>query len=170
MAVRKINRKQKHAPRVSRIGAIAAAASSVDDLDLSPSQMREVERRIADLNCRTRYLIVGVLEPEFVLYYNVSEDSYGWNDATHATLFKRRKAAQAILGLIGGKDALVECQVNRKGQLVKKSVRLPDSTSSRGAAGLRSHRKGKIESRAGDPARRSRTHTGAGASRSKSAT
>lgn len=134
MAAKKKTPRQKKAAKVRRPRAKLAGKGFGEDSELSPSQARELERRIADLNCRTRYMIASVLDADFVLYYNVSEDTYGWNDPSHATLFKRRRAAQTILQLVGDKDIVVECCVNKRGQLIKKSVSLPHGAEHTAAA------------------------------------
>ncbi|MGH9204688.1 MAG: hypothetical protein ACRD2A_25965, partial [Vicinamibacterales bacterium] len=69
---------------------------SDDDWPLTPSQIRELNRRIDDLNDRTRYLLVSAFTRRFVLYYNVSRDDWAANDPAGRTLFKRRPAAAAV--------------------------------------------------------------------------
>ena len=91
---------------------------------LTRAQMRELDRRVKDLDDRTRYLLVSTLSPRFALYYNVSEDTYGMNKPVHATLFKRRAAALAIKRLLGGGVEIAPCRVDRRGRLVLKSVAL----------------------------------------------
>lgn len=125
MASKKTSRKPSRKTSSRRAAAKTAVPAFAEDADLTPAEVRELERRISDLDARTRYLIVSVLDPNFVLYYNVSEDTYGWNDPSHATLFKRRQAAQTILKLLGDRDTLVECEVKKGGQLIKKSIHLP---------------------------------------------
>lgn len=125
MAARKHTNLKKQASKTKRQSTKTADFELGDDGDLSPAQRRELEKRIEDLHDRTRYLLASTLGPNFVLYYNLSEDTYGWNDPTHATLFKRRKAAQAVQQLLGDKDSIVECVVDKKGKLVAKSVAQP---------------------------------------------
>jgi hypothetical protein len=84
-----------------------------------------LDRRIKDLDDRTRYLLVSAFTPRFVLYYNVSEDMYGMNDPAYATLFKRRAAALAVKRLLGGGVQIVPCRVNRRGRLVLSSLPAP---------------------------------------------
>lgn len=138
-AKKRTSPRRQPAAKVARSNAKASGRGFTEDSELSPAQVRELERRIEDLNCRTRYLIVSVLDSDFVLYYNVSEDTYGWNDPSHATLFKRRRAAQTVLQLVGDKDIVVECCVNKRGQLIKKSVMLPHGNG-HAAASKRSKR------------------------------
>jgi hypothetical protein len=130
MAVRSSS-PNKSAPKAKRSRRPPTKHELGDDSDLSPAQVRELEKRIKDLDDRTRYLLVSILGPSFVLYYNVSEDTYGWNEPAHATLFKRRKAAQAIAQLLGDKDSVVQCSVNKRGELVKKTLSLPRAARKR---------------------------------------
>ena len=86
--------------------------------------MRELDRRVKDLDDRTRYLLVSTFSPRFALYYNVAEDTYAMNEPVYATLFKRRAAALAIKRLLGGGVEIAPCRVDRRGRLVLKSVAL----------------------------------------------
>ena len=96
-----------------------------DPPDLTRAEAREVEKRLADLRDRTRYLLVSRVSPRFDLYYNVSEDTYGMNEPAHATLFKRRHAAAVIKRLLGRGIDLIRCRVDRRGKLVLRSVPWP---------------------------------------------
>ena len=122
----------------------ATAEPDVDDVaPLTLAQRRELRRRIKDAENRTRYLLASVLAPTFALYYSVSEDSYTLNDASRATLFKRRAAAAAIKEQLGSGVRLVRCRVDTRGQLVESSlpkphtraVRRSPSSTSRSARG-----------------------------------
>jgi hypothetical protein len=93
---------------------------------LTRAEAREVEKRLADLRDRTRYLLVSRVSPRFDLYYNVSEDTYGMNEPAHATLFKRRQTAAAVKRLLGGSIVLIRCRVDRRGRLVLRSVPWPN--------------------------------------------
>jgi len=93
--------------------------------DLTRAQTRELDRRLADLHDRSRYLLVSRPGPRFALYYNVSEDTYGMNEPAHATLFKRRQAAAAIKRLLSKGIDLIRCRVDRRGKLVLRSVPSP---------------------------------------------
>ena len=44
------------------------APTVADDEPLTRAQMRELDRRMKDLDDRTRYLLVSVFGPRFVLY------------------------------------------------------------------------------------------------------
>lgn len=66
--------------------------------------------------------ILDGLGPRFVLYYNVSEDTYGMSEPAHATVFKRRAAAVAVRKMLGGGVPIVQCDVDGHGQLVLNSL------------------------------------------------
>ena len=87
-------------------------SDAVDD-ELTPAQIRELRRRMADLDDGTRYLLASQIGPRFALYYNVSDDVYVMNDPRAATLFKRRKAALAVKGLLGGSIRILRCKSKR---------------------------------------------------------
>jgi hypothetical protein len=123
MAARKPSIKNQ-AKQTKRTSVARAKTEQVDSDELSPSQLRELDRRIKDLDDRKRYILVSTLGPNFVLFYNVSEDTYGYHEPGHATLFKRKKAAQAIQHLLGDNAGIIECAVNKRGQLVKKSIKM----------------------------------------------
>jgi hypothetical protein len=85
----------------------------VDD-ELTPAQVRELRRRMVDLDDTARYLLVSQMGPRFALYYNVSDDVYVMNDPRGATLFKRRKAALAVKVLLGGGSIrILRCKSKR---------------------------------------------------------
>jgi hypothetical protein len=84
----------------------------VDD-ELTPAQIRELRRRMADLDDVTRYLLVSHLGPRFALYYNVADDVYVMNNPRGGTLFKRRKAALAVKALLGGSIRILRCTSRR---------------------------------------------------------
>jgi hypothetical protein len=89
---------------------------------LTRQQARELERRVEELHDPTRYVLKSALTSGIVLYYNLSEDTYGWNDPSSATLFKRRDSASAIQALLGDGVRVARCRVDRKGRLVKRSL------------------------------------------------
>lgn len=88
-----------------------------EDWELSKSQLRELNRRIRDLDDPRRYVLTSELAPKFVLYYDVSKDVYVMNELSAATVFKRRKAAVAIKALLGKGVRVVECLISKKGKL-----------------------------------------------------
>ena len=98
----------------------AGRTISDDDAPLSEAQIRELRRRMADLKDPVRYLIVAEMGPRFALYYNVTDDLYGMNDLTYATLFKRRAAALAVRRMLGRGTRVIQCTTRRR-----KGLRVP---------------------------------------------
>jgi len=90
------------------------------DWPLTPAQIREIDRRVADLDDPVRYLLVSRMGPHFSLFYNVSDDVYAMNDPGAGTLFKRRKAAEYIKRTLGRGIQIVECRTRRR-----KGARVP---------------------------------------------
>lgn len=88
-----------------------------DDWPLTPAQIREIDRRVADLDNPVRYLLVSRMGTRLAFYYNVSDDLFAMNDPSGATLFKRRKAAESVkrtLGRGGRGVQLVECRTRQR--------------------------------------------------------
>ena len=82
--------------------------------DLTPAQTKELLRRLADSSDPRRYLIVSRMPgARFVLYYNVSDDVYAWNDPEGGTLFKRRTAAELIQRKLGRGNDVIEVKTVR---------------------------------------------------------
>jgi hypothetical protein len=89
----------------------------IGDPDLEPltrAQLREIRRRVVDLDDRTRYLLVSGFAPRFVLYYNVTDDVFAMNEPKGGTLFKRRQAAVAVQRLLRPSVQIVRCTSRRK--------------------------------------------------------
>ncbi len=84
------------------------------DWPLTPAQIREIKRRVVDLDDPIRYLLVSRVGPRFSLYYNVSDDLYAMNDPSGATLFKRRKAAESIKRTLGRGVDILECHTRKR--------------------------------------------------------
>ena len=70
-------------------------SEGVED-QLSPEQIRELKRSIADMENPIRYMIVSRLLPRWRLYFNAADDVYA-SDIDSGSLFKRRRYAEAIL-------------------------------------------------------------------------
>ncbi len=87
--------------------------------ELTRAEQRELDRRIKDLEDRTRYLLLSSIGSRVHLYYNITEDTFSWDEPKHATLFKRKTAAASIKALLGSELAIVECRVDKRGQLLK---------------------------------------------------
>jgi hypothetical protein len=78
-----------------------------DDPQLSPEWIRELKRRVKDSRDPVRYMLVSEFSPKFILYYDVTSDTYVMNDPSRGTLFKRRDAAESVRALLGKGVAIV---------------------------------------------------------------
>lgn len=92
---------------------ITKQGTDADVAPLTRAQTAELNRRLADASDPRRYLIVSRLRPgtRFVLYYNVSDDVYAWNEPESGTLFKRRAAAKLIQGKLGRGTEVLEVKL-----------------------------------------------------------
>jgi hypothetical protein len=109
---------QARKPRSERVVATKYNPAD-DDFVLTKAQLRELDRRVADMKDPVRYLIESRFTPKFRLFYNVSDDVYAMNNPTDATLFKRRNAALAVRKLLGGRTLIIRCTTRRrKGQVI----------------------------------------------------
>jgi hypothetical protein len=109
-------------------------AALEDEPELTPAQIKELLRRVADSNDPRRYLIISRMLPgaRFVLYYNVSDDVYAWNEPEAGTLFKRRKAAELIQRTLGRGNEILEVRVV-KGEVIGAPRRRPKAPAPRRA-------------------------------------
>lgn len=75
---------------------------------LTVAQKRRLERQVRDLRDKSRYYIESRLLPggRFVLYYNLTDDMWAM-DLDGATFFKRRRTAEAVRALLGGRARVV---------------------------------------------------------------
>jgi len=89
---------------------------------LTPAQIRELKRRFLDLKDRTRFLLVSAFTARTAFYYDVSRDTWGMNDPSLATLFKRRVTATAVQRLLRDDVQVVGCRVDGRDRIIKKSV------------------------------------------------
>ena len=105
-----------------RAASPAEAAQAYEPPPLTKVQIRELERCVRDSEDRTRFILVSALTEKHPMYYNVSDDTFGWKEPAFATLFKRRAAAQAIQKLLKSRVQVVACRVTRRGRLVLTSV------------------------------------------------
>src|SRR6266496_380681 len=92
-------------------GRIAPKGDVDDDAQLSPEWIRELKRRVKDSHDPVRYMLVSEFTRRFILYYNVTSDTYAMNDASRGTLFKRREAAESVKALLGKGAAIVRFTV-----------------------------------------------------------
>ena len=93
------------------------AAPEDEDWELTKAQIREIERRVRDIDDPRRFVLASEFLPSFVLYYDVSNNVYVMNDLSAATVFKKRKAAVAIKALLGKGVRIVECLKLKSGKL-----------------------------------------------------
>ena len=93
------------------------AAPEDEDWELSKAQIREIERRVRDIDDPRRFVLASEFLPSFVLYYDISNNVYVMNDLSAATVFKKRKAAVAIKALLGKGVRIVECLKLKSGKL-----------------------------------------------------
>jgi hypothetical protein len=91
---------------------VTTRESELVDDDLTPAQIREIERRLADYKDPTRYLLVSQIGPRFALYYNVTDDVFA-RDPRGGTLFKRRRAALAVKALLRPGISVLTCRSKR---------------------------------------------------------
>lgn len=78
------------------------------DEPLSPEWIKEIKRRVREAEDPIRYMIASEFSRRFVLYYNVSSDSFVMNSPEHGTQFKRRKIAERVAQFLGQRYALVK--------------------------------------------------------------
>jgi hypothetical protein len=91
---------------------------------LSPAQIRELRRRVRDSRDPVRYMLVSEFSRRFILYYNVSDDTYVMNDPTGGTLFKRLKTARSVKKLLGSGTSIVK-YITERGKLKRLSPYRP---------------------------------------------
>jgi len=148
--------RDRRRPCAASVGRTIRDSSPVDE-ELTPAQVRELRRRMADLRDTARYILVSQMAPRFSLYYNVSEDVYVMNDPNGATLFKRGNAAVAIKKLLGGRIRVVRCNSRRIN-----GVRVPVLRTRRGRrrapASRESSRRGVHATAPGKRGRERQTH------------
>ena len=101
----------------------------IDD-ELTPAQIRELERRLADYRDPTRYLLVSQMTPRFAFYYNVTDDVYA-TDPRGGTVFKRRRTALAVKALLRPGIDVLACRSKRVDGIVVPVLR--PATSRRSA-------------------------------------
>jgi hypothetical protein len=93
------------------------AAEETENSEVNPSQLRELHRRIKQMDDPRRFFLASVFTPSFVLYYNVADDVYVMNNPAHATAFKRRAIAEAVRRKLGEKIVLLEARKKKDGEV-----------------------------------------------------
>lgn len=106
--------------RLSKRVRDAMTAPAYEPERLSKARLRELRRSVRDVRNPVRFLIVSRLAPRFALYYSVTDDAYGMNDPSYATLFKRRPAALAICRQLSPGATVIRCLTR-----LRKGVRVP---------------------------------------------
>ena len=66
-----------------------------DDSQLSPEWIRELKRRVKDSRDPVRYMLVSEFTRKFILYYDVTSDTYAMNDASRGTLLSVARSLKA---------------------------------------------------------------------------
>ena len=115
-------------------GRIAPKENVDDDSQLSPEWIRELKRRVKDSRDPVRYMLVSEFSRKFILYYDVTTDTFAMNDASRGTLFKRREIAKSVKTHLGNGVALVKFTV-KGGKLKRLSPFLGMRLRSRRRAG-----------------------------------
>ncbi|OGQ12812.1 MAG: hypothetical protein A2138_01835 [Deltaproteobacteria bacterium RBG_16_71_12] len=92
-------------------------ADDPDSAPLPQRAIREIRRRVRDLDDPIRYVIVSAFTPRFILYFDVTSDSFVMNDLSGGTLFKRRAHAAAIAAVMRDGLQIVKVKVGRRGSL-----------------------------------------------------
>jgi hypothetical protein len=75
---------------------------------LSKEWLKEVKRRVQEAEDPIRYMITSEFSRRFVLYYNVSSDSFVMNSPEHGTQFKRHEMADRVAKVLRGRYEVVK--------------------------------------------------------------
>jgi len=94
--------------RTRGIKARTSETSSNREEPLSREWLKEIRRRVKDSEDPIRYVIASEMSRRFVLYYNVSSDSFAYNNPEGGTLFKRREIAERVKNRLGKHYSLVK--------------------------------------------------------------
>jgi hypothetical protein len=107
---------QQRKGRVSpaKVSDRASLKENVEKHELSREWIKEIKRRVKDSRDPVRYMLVSEFTRKFILYYNVTSDTYAMNDASRGTLFKRREVAESVKAHLGKGVALVKFTVKRR--------------------------------------------------------
>ena len=116
-----------------------------DDWDLTPGQIKELNRSIKDMDDPVRYLIVSEYGRRFILYYNVSDDTFAFNDPAGGTLFKRRAAAESVRKFL--RSAVNIAKFSIKGRRLKRISPFRGDVLKRLARAYRMRRRSQTQSR-----------------------
>jgi hypothetical protein len=111
VAVRSQQERKRRVSSARISGRIAPKKGVYDDPQLSPEWIKELKRRVKNSRDPVRYMLVSEFTRKFILYYNVTNDTYAMNDASRGTLFKRREVAESVKAHLGKGVALVKFTV-----------------------------------------------------------
>ncbi len=112
MVAARSQRQRNNRVSSARISSRIAPKENVDDdSQLSPEWIRELKRRVKDSRDPVRYMLVSEFSRKFILYYDVTSDTFAMNDASRGTLFKRREIAESVKDHLGQGIALVKFTV-----------------------------------------------------------
>jgi len=78
-----------------------------EEMPLSPEMIKELQRRMRAARNPIRYMLVSEFTRRFILYYDVTTDTYVMNNPRLGTLFKRREAAESVRKLLSRGVAVV---------------------------------------------------------------
>jgi hypothetical protein len=106
--------------RTRRLDSPPVDTERADDLGLTRSQLRVLDRRVKEALDPTRYLVVSRFGPRFLLYYSVTDNGFVLNRPASGTLFKRRDMAVATAKLLRSGLHVVRCTTR-----MRKGVRVP---------------------------------------------
>jgi hypothetical protein len=104
---------QQRKGRVSpaKISGRTSLKENVKDHRLSPEWIKELKRRVKDSRDPVRYMLVSEFSRKFILYYDVTTNTFAMNDVSRGTLFKRREIAESVKAHLGKGVALVRFTV-----------------------------------------------------------
>jgi hypothetical protein len=127
---------KKALPRKARV-----KTSPVEDIgDYSPALLRKLERAVKDIEDPRRYVIKGAPHPAmpWEVFYDVSVGAF-CTGIEHATLFKQKKIAMAVAGLLRIPSRIEEVQYKRGEPIVRS--RKPAGPRSRATSPQRTKRR-----------------------------
>ena len=116
-------------------GRIAPKENVDDDSQLSPEWIRELKRRVKDSRDPVRYMLVSEFTRKFILYYDVSTDTFAMNDSKpRALCLSVGRFAESVKDHLGQGIALVKFTI-KGGRLKRLSpfrgIRLRSRSASR---------------------------------------
>jgi hypothetical protein len=82
--------------------------------------IKELQRRLRHSRDPVRYMLASEFSRRFILYYDVSSDTYIMNEPSGETLFKRRAAAESVKKLLGKRISIIK-YTKKHGKLIRLS-------------------------------------------------